>query len=181
MMRCLWHLQRLNTDFVGASLFIYCKQRILLFFISGDPPTHTHASESPWVGAWAGLPPLLKAGCRWKIYALKTIAFHLKCCGSSDDAPTDGAFAGTELFLTAGVRVSEKEGDVSTLFMLLHRLSLSRGRVFLPLPCRCVCGANQQVNTAEKLLLPDGTEQNQPVVACSSQMTLEKYNKLQNI
>lgn len=138
--------QLLNTDFVGFSLFIYCNTKDFCCSSFQEhpplPPPHTHASESPpkLEPGWPAPSPASKpdADEKFMTVCLENLTFHLKCCCSSDDAPADGAFTGTDLFPTAGVRFREKEGDVSMLLCSSTSIHWVGVGFCLPLPCRCI-------------------------------------------
>lgn len=93
-----WHL---NIDFVYSSLFICCKQKDFCCFSFQVPfPRLPFVSESlgllleAFNWSLAGLPPSPAskpvADEKFMTVCLENLTFHLKCCCSSDAAPTDG-------------------------------------------------------------------------------------------
>lgn len=135
--------QPLNTDFVGTSLFIYCKTKDFCCssFQELPHPPHTHLWKPLKLEpGWPAPSPASKpdADEKFMTVCLENLTFHLKCCCSSDDAPADGAFSGTDLFLTVGVRFREKEGDVSALICSSTGIYVSGAGFCSLLPCRCV-------------------------------------------
>lgn len=118
------------------------KQRIFVVPHSKSSPTpNTRLRKPPKLEpGWPAPSPASKpdADEKFMTVCLENLTFHLKCCCSSDDAPADGAFSGTDLFLTVGVRFREKEGDVSTLICSSTGIHVSGAGFCSLLPCRCV-------------------------------------------
>lgn len=140
--------QRLNTDFVGTSLFIYCKTKDFCCSSFQELPHPTHTPlKAPEVVAWLACPlSCLKAGCRWKIYdrmpwkphiPFEVLLFLWWC-------PRWWRLQWDRSFPHGGGAIQGERGGRVHADMLLYRHSCFGGRFLLAPPLQMCLRSSQQ-------------------------------------